>query len=161
MLNLERGSRLTTLIVVLAGLIFAPYAFADDEADVLAVVMQYGDLEGDLDAQAKMMRDDRVWISGGIRRSDEARNMSIQKAGRKASEAVNGGKTIFMTEIESPLVSVYGDVAVASFVRIFNTIPHNQPPNPPGQPTWVTLVLVKEGGKWDIAHTHQSPAGGN
>ncbi len=161
MLNLERGSRLTTLIVVLAGLIFAPYAFADDEDDVLAVVMQYGDLEGDLDAQAKMMRDDRVWISVGIRRSDEARNMSIQKAGRKASEAVNGGKTIFMTEIESPLVSVYGDVAVASFVRIFNTIPHNQPPNPPGQPTWVTLVLVKEGGKWGIAHTHQSPAGGN
>ena len=30
MLNLERGSRLTTLIVVLAGMIFAPYAFADD-----------------------------------------------------------------------------------------------------------------------------------
>ncbi len=28
MLNLER--RLTTLIVVLAGMIFAPYAFADD-----------------------------------------------------------------------------------------------------------------------------------
>ena len=161
MLKLTTAGRLGTLIIVLAGLIFAPYAFADDEADVLAVVMQYGDLEGDLDTQAKMMRDDRVWISGGIRRSDEARNMSIQKAGRKASEAVNGGKTIFMTEIESPLVSVYGDVAVASFVRIFNTIPHNQPPNPPGQPTWVTLVLVKEGGKWGIAHTHQSPAGGN
>ena len=30
MLNLERGSRLTTLIVVLAGMIFAPCAFADD-----------------------------------------------------------------------------------------------------------------------------------
>ncbi len=30
MLNLERGSRLTTLIVVLAGMIFAPNAFADD-----------------------------------------------------------------------------------------------------------------------------------
>ncbi len=30
MLNLERGSRLPTLIVVLAGMIFAPCAFADD-----------------------------------------------------------------------------------------------------------------------------------
>jgi hypothetical protein len=30
MLNLERGSRLTTLIVVLAGMIIAPHAFADD-----------------------------------------------------------------------------------------------------------------------------------
>ncbi len=30
MLNLERGSHLTTLLVVLAGMIFAPCAFADD-----------------------------------------------------------------------------------------------------------------------------------
>jgi hypothetical protein len=35
-----------------------------------------------------------------------------------------------MTVIEGPIVRVYGNVAVASFVRIFNTIPHNQPPNP-------------------------------
>ena len=30
MLNIERGSRLITLIVVMAGLIFSPNAFADD-----------------------------------------------------------------------------------------------------------------------------------
>ncbi len=161
MLNLERGSRLTTLIVVLAGLIFAPYALADDEADVLAVVMQYGDLEGDLDAQTKLMRSDRVYIVGGVRQTDEAKNMAMQMAARQATEAVNGGKTKFMTIIEGPVIRVYGDVAVASFVRVFNTIPHNQPANPPGNPNWITLVLVKEGGEWGIAHTHMSPAGGN
>ncbi len=52
LLNLERGSRLTALIVVLAGLIFAPYAFADDEDDVLAAVQKYAELEDDLEAQA-------------------------------------------------------------------------------------------------------------
>ena len=161
MLNLERGSRLSTLIVVVAGLVFAPFAFADDADDVLAVVHQYGELEGDLASQAKLMRDDRVYITGGIRQTDEAKNMAMQMAGRAANEAINGGKTKFMVIVESPKIAVYGDVAVASFIRVFNTIPYNKPPNPPGQPVWVTLVLVKDGGKWGIAHTHQSPAGGN
>ncbi len=160
MLKHTTGSRLGTLIIVLAGLLFAPYAFADDKDDILAFIQQYGDLEDDLDAQAMMMRPDRVWINGGIRRTDEAKNMSIQKAGQAAGEAIDGGKTKIITEIESPTVALYGDVAVASFVRIFNFYPHNQPAVQ-GNPTWVTLVLVKEGGEWGIAHTHQSLAGGN
>ena len=161
MSNLERGSRLTTLIVILAGLVFSPYAIADDEDDVMAVVKQYGDSEGDLKAQSKMMRPDRIFIAGGVRQTDEGKNMAIQMAAREATEAVNGGKTKFITTIESPVIKVHGDVAVASFVRIFNTYPHNKPANPAGAPTWVTLVLVKDGGKWGITHTHQSPAGGN
>ncbi len=161
MLNLERGNRLTTLIAVLAGLILAPYAWADDEDDVLAVIHQYGELEDDLEAQANMMRDDRVFIAGGVRQTDEAKNMAIQMANRAAGESANGGKTKVITTIESPVIAVHGDVAVASFVRTFNFYPHNQPPAPPGAPTWVTLVLVKEGGEWGITHTHQSPAGGN
>ncbi len=160
MLKHTTGSRLGTLIIVLAGLLFAPYAFADDKDDILALIQKYGDLEDDLDAQAMMMRADRVYISAGIRRTDEAKNMSIQKAGQAAGEAVDGGKTKIITEIESPTVALYGDVAVASFVRIFNVYPHNQPAVQ-GGPVWVTLVLVKEGGEWGIAHTHQSPAGGN
>jgi len=160
MLKHTTGARLGMLIIVLAGLLFAPYAFADDKDDILALIQQYGDLEDDLETQAKMMRADRVWINGGIRRTDEAKNMSIQKAGRKAGEAVNGGKTRFIATIESPTVALYGNVAVASFVRIFNVYPHNQPAVQ-GSPGWVTLVLVKEGGEWGIAHTHQSPAGGN
>ncbi len=161
MLKHTTGSRLGAVIIVLAGLIFAPYAIADDKDDVLAAIQRYGDLEGDLDAQAKFIRDDRVQIFSSVRQSDQAKNLMIQKEVREAGEAVNGGKTKFITTIESPQVAIYGNVAVASFVRTFATFPHNQPANPPGQPTWVTLVLVKEGGDWGIAHTHQSAAGGN
>ena len=161
MLILERGGRLATAIVVMAGLIFAPYAFADDEDDVMAVIQQYGDLEGDLYAQANLFRADRDYIQGGFRRTDQAKNMAIQIANRKANEAANGGKTMFITTIEGERVKIIGNVAVASFVRVFSTYPHNQPANPPSPPTWVSLVLVKEGGRWGITHTHQSPVSGN
>ena len=156
---LKRGGSFTTLIVALAGLVFAPLALADDKGDIMAFVEKYGELEDDLAAQAKMIRDDRVMITG-IRRTDNAKNMQIQMAGRKAGEAVNGGKTRFITTIESPHIAIYGNTAVASFIRIFNVYPHNQPSDG-GDPQWVTLVLVKERGDWGIAHTHMSPAGGN
>ena len=156
---LKRGGSFSTLIVALAGLVFAPLALADDKNDIMAFVEKYGELEDDLAAQAKMIRDDRVMITG-IRRTDNAKNMEIQMAGRKAGEAVNGGKTRFITTIESPHIAIYGNTAVASFIRIFNVYPHNQPSDG-GNPNWVTLVLVKEGGDWGIAHTHMSPAGGN
>ena len=154
-----RGAHLGTLIVALAGLAFAPFALADDKDDIMALVAQYGELEDDLAAQAKMMRDDRVMITN-IRQTDNDKNMEIQMASRKANDAVNGGKTRFITTIESPRIAVYGDTAVASFVRSFTILPHNQAPVN-GGPTWVTLVLVKERGNWGIAHTHMSPAGGN
>jgi len=154
------NTRLGALCIVLTGLICAPCAFADDEEDIRAVVQQYGALENDLDAQAKLMREDRVFILGGMRRTDEANNMAIQKASREAGEAASGGKTKFMSTITGTIVAIYGDAAVASFVRVFNIFPHNQPAIQ-GNSQWVTLVLVKEGGKWGIAHTHQSPYGGN
>ena len=157
MLTLERGARLGTLIVALFGLAFAPLAIADDMADILAFIDQYGELEDDLQAQSSLIRDDRVMITT-IRQTDNAKNMEIQMAGRKAGEAVNGGKTRFITTIESPHVAIYGNTAVASFVRVFNVYPHNQAPAG-GDPQWVTLVLVKEGGDWGIAHTHMSAAG--
>ena len=152
--------RLCTLMVVLAGLSLGLPAFADDEADIIALIHQYGDLEGDLAAQSKMMRDDRVFINGGVRLTDEAKNMAVQMAVREANEAHAGGKTKFITTIEGPVVQLYGDVAVASFIRMFDVFPHNQAPVQ-GSPTWVTLVFVREGGTWGIAHTHQSPAGDN
>jgi hypothetical protein len=159
MLIRERGVGLGTLIVALFGLAVAPLAMADDKSDIMALVKSYGDLEDDLAAQAKLIRDDRVMITN-IRQTDNAKNMEIQMASRKANEAVAGGKTKFITTIESPHVAIYGNTAVASFVRTFAVFPHNQPPAG-GDPNWVTLVLVKEGGKWGIAHTHMSPAGGN
>ena len=99
MMNIERGSRLFALAFVLAGLMFASNAFADDASDVMEVIQQYGDLENDLEAQAKLMRSDRVYITGGIRQTNEAKNMANQIAGRKASESVSGGKTEFITTI--------------------------------------------------------------
>lgn len=155
----ESSTRFGTLIFALFGLAFAPVAFADDMDDVLAVIQRYGDLEDNLAEQAKLIRDDRVMITN-VRQTDNAKNMQIQMAARKAGEAANGGTTKFITTIESPHVAIYGNTAIASFVRIFSVFPHNQP-LAGGNPQWVTLVLVKEGGKWGIAHTHMSPAGGN
>jgi hypothetical protein len=160
MMIIERGKRLTALIFILSGLIFSPNTFADDESDVMAIIYQYGDLENDLEAQAKLMRSDRVYITGGIRQTDEAKNMTNQIAGRKANESLNGGKTEFVTTIEGPMISIHGDVAVASFVRWWNIYPHNQASNM-SPPTWVTLVLIKESSGWLIKHTHQSPLRGN
>ena len=160
MLNLKRGSRLSTLIIVLAGLIFTPNIFADDADDVMAIVYQYGDSENDLAAQAKLMRSDRVYISQGLRQTDQAKNMANQIAVSKANEALNGGQTKIVTTIEGLTVSVHGDVAVASFVRWFTFFPHNQAPNT-AAPAWVTLVLIKERSGWLIKHTHQSPLRGN
>jgi hypothetical protein len=114
--------------------------------------MKYSALEDDLEEQAKMMRPDRVMITN-VRQSDQAMNMGIQIANRKANEAINGGKTRFMVSVESPQIALYGNVAVASFSRTFNVFPHNKAPGG-GNSQWVTLVLVKEGGDWGIAHTH-------
>ena len=160
MSDLKRGSRLTTLLVIASGMMFAANAIADDEDDVLAIVYEYGDLENDLEEQAKLMRPDRVYITQGLRQTDEAKNMANQIATRKAGEAVNGGKTEFVTTIEGPLVSVHGNVAIASFVRWWNVYPHGQAAVLTA-PTWVTLVLIKEDGDWLIKHTHQSPLRGN
>ena len=52
---LERGARLGMLIITLFGLAFAPLALADDKDDVMAVIERYGDLEGDLEAQARLI----------------------------------------------------------------------------------------------------------
>jgi hypothetical protein len=132
---------------------------ADDMDDVMAVIEAYGNLEGDLAAQAELMHPDRVYITGGMRQTNESLNMRNQIATREAQEALNGGKTEFVTTIEDVDISIYGDVAVASFVRWWNVYPANQAPVL-GAPTWVSLVLIKEGSDWLIKHTHQSPVRG-
>ena len=132
---------------------------ADDMDDVMAVIEAYGELEGDLAAQAELMHPDRVYITGGMRQTNESLNMRNQIATREAQEALNGGKTEFVTTIEDVDISIHGDVAIASFVRWWNVYPANQAPVL-GAPTWVSLVLIKEGSDWLIKHTHQSPVRG-
>jgi hypothetical protein len=143
----------TLLLVMPFGLL------ADDMDDVMAVIEAYGDLEGDLAAQAELMHPDRVYITGGMRQTNESLNMRNQIATREAQEALNGGKTEFVTTIEDADISIHGDMAIASFVRWWNVYPANQAPVL-GAPTWVSLVLIKEGSDWLIKHTHQSPVRG-
>jgi len=158
--NIDLSNRLIALIFVLSGLMFVSNTFADDESDIMALINQYGDLETDLEAQGKLMRSDRIHIANGVRQTDEAKNMANQIAGRKAGESLSGGKTEFVTTIEDPVISIHGDVAVASFLRWWNVYPHNQASNA-SPPTWVTLVLIKERSGWLIKHTHQSLLLGN
>jgi hypothetical protein len=133
-------------------------AWADDVDDVLAFIDRYAALEGDLEKQASMIRDDRVMIAGSARQTDQKENMAVQMAQRDANHALVGGAAKWMLRTESPEVRVYGDTAVASYVRLTSIFPPGVAPinNPP---LWVTLVLVKERGNWGIAHTHISPIG--
>ena len=126
----------------------------------MAVIQQYGDLEGDLEAQANLMRSDRVHIVGGNRQTNQAKNREIQLATRNREESLNGGKTEYITTIEDLDVSIHGDVAVASFKQWWNIYPTGEEAIL-STPTWLTLVLVKDGSGWFIKHTHASPVSGN
>ncbi len=146
----------TNLIIALALIVLMPgAASADDKDDVTALVMKYANMEGNLVEQAKLIRSDRIMITG-VRQSDQAKNLEIQLAGRKANDDSTGGPAKWITEVEGLVVRVYGDSAVASMVRRFHIYPPGAAPiNTP--PHWLTLVLVKEGRSWGIAHSHISP----
>ena len=143
------------LFVAATAIFFAPLASADDSDDVMAVVQQWADTEDDLVAQAKVIRDDRVQVTGNGRQSDQSGNLRVQIANHNARARAAGGEPEMIVRIESPQVAVYGDTAVVSFVRLFNVIPHNSEPLPQNR-AWFTLVLVKENGSWGIAHSHVS-----
>lgn len=155
----NQASYFMGLVFALVGVVFSSSAFADDLDDVMVVIQQYGDLEGDLEAQANLMRSDRVHIVGGNRQTNQAKNREIQLATRNRQEALSGGKTEYITTIEDLDVSIHGDVAVASFKQWWNIYPANQEAIV-SDPTWLTLVLVKEGSGWFIKHTHASPVSG-
>lgn len=156
-----RSSRkfVSPLAVVCLSL-FCSAAWADDVDDVMAFIDRYAELEGNLEAQAEMIRDDRIMIATGMRQTDQAANMAMQQAQRDQATKINGGPAKWVMRVEGPIVRVYGDTAVASFVRLTNIFPPNTP-TINAAPLWVTLVLVKEGGDWGIAHTHISPVGPN
>ena len=156
----DRANFLAIFTLLMAGVVLPFSAFADDVDDVMAVIQQYGDLEGDLEAQANLMRSDRVHIVGGNRQTNQAKNREIQLATRNREESLNGGKTEYITTIEDLDVSIHGDVAVASFKQWWNIYPTGQEAIL-STPAWLTLVLVKDGSGWFIKHTHASPVSGN
>ena len=146
-------------IVTLLALIMGPVlGFADDEDDVMAVIHQWASLEQDLEAQAALVRKDRVQIGGGVRQTDQSQNLAVQLMNYNAMVEAMGGEPGMIVRIESPLVRIYGDVAVASFVRLFNLVPPGERPQQVSA-AWFSMVLVKEDNSWKIAHHHVSRHG--
>ena len=154
--------RAVVLVPFLLTLFIVP-ALADDKGDIQALIDDYCRTEGDLAAQAKLMTDDRVFINQGRRQTDQATNMKVQKAGQELNQQLDPGAQLIVTGVD-PIIRVYGDAAVASFYRFWDVIPSaefvkaNPDVNTSGPPpNVVTLVVVKQGGAWKIAHTHMSP----
>ncbi len=156
---MSKAKKLLASLTAIGLCTLASSALADDVDDVMALVNQYAATEGDLSAQTRIIRDDRVMIAGDVRQTDNKSNMAWQMATREANNRANGGPARWMVRVESPEVRVYGNAAVASFTRLMTIIPPNAAPIN-ATPQWVSLVLVKENGRWGIAHTHVSPIGG-
>ncbi len=144
----------------------SPIASADDADDVRAVVDMYLTTESvDLEKQASLMTDDRVYIIGGTRQTDNVANMRGQIAGAKLGKELDPHATVIVTA-EEVKIRVMGSAAVASFYRYWNVVPGADavregrdgggPPN-----MAVTLVFEKMGRDWKIVHTHQSNMAGN
>jgi hypothetical protein len=150
----------TATLFACAVLALSPLALADDEDDVLAAIQRWADLEGDLEVQAGMIRDDRVMVSPAGRQASQAHNLRDQLAVHNARVKMAGGEPQYLISIHSPVIQVYGNTAVASFVRQFRVLPYNADPMPTTR-AWFSMVLVKERGDWGIAHTHVSPINNN
>ena len=132
------------------------FAQGDEETEVLAVIERWAALENDLIAQAELIRDDRVQISGGIRQTNQKLNLEVQLLRFDAMAEEMGGKPKIIVRIENPLIRIYGNVAVASFVRLFDAAPPGKRATRTGS-AWFSMVLVKDDADWEIAHHHVSP----
>jgi len=151
---------------ILAIVLVSPIAAADDADDVRAVVDEYLATESDLASQAELMSDDRSFIAGGFRQTNNVNNMKNQAAAAMRNKELDPDTRLSVTG-EDIIVRVIGDdAAVASFYRFWTVLAGADSiragRNPQGPPNdAVTLVLAKMGGNWKIVHTHQSPVGGN
>lgn len=144
--------------------LLSPLATAADVDDVRAVVNQYLATESDLEKQARLMTDDRSFIAGGFRQTDNITNMRNQIANSKRNQELDPDSRLSVTG-EDIRIRMLGDkAAVASFYRFWTVLVSADSiragRNPQGPPNdAVTLVLEKIGNDWKIVHTHQSPVG--
>lgn len=148
---------MNTLKVTFLAMIFllSPISlFSAEEDEVIEVIKTWASLEGDLNEQAKLIRDDRIMIAGSYVWPDQKDNLMIQNERRAATLKRDSGWKIMQTII-SPKVKIFGDVAVAHFIRRFDFIPSEGELSPPSMDN-ATMVLVKENGSWEITHTHFS-----
>lgn len=165
MLGSYMRNLIRTSICVAGALIVAPAALADDMDDVRAALDRYVETENDLERQAELMTDDRTYIVGGARFTDNVANMRGQIANQKLARALDPDGMMIVT-IEDPMIKVYGDTAIASFYRHWNWIPgaaavrEGRAGNaPPSQVS--TVVFTRDGRDWKIVHTHISPMATN
>ena len=150
-----KNTKYTILLCILGVFNFAPLAQANDEDDVLNVVLKWASLENDLVAQSELVTKDRIQVFEMWRRADQTQNMKVQLAQREAILKQDPDWNV-MVSIEAPIVRVYGgDAAVVSFKRMYEVIPGNAPPKPMFQ-TYISMTLIKENGEWKIAHMHGS-----
>ena len=145
-----------TKLLILSVLIFGASTpvYSSEEDEVIRFIKEWASLEGDLDAQAALIRDDRVMIAGAEKWPDQKDNLLIQKE-RRAAILKRDPNWKIMQTIISPEVRVFGNVAVAHFIRRFDFIAGEGEISPPAFNN-ATIVLVKEKGKWGITHTHFS-----
>lgn len=155
--------RIKSVVCIIMALVFstAVTALADDADDVRAVVDAYIATETNLAEQAQLMTDDRTYIVGGARFTDNVANMRGQIAGQNLARTLDPDGMMIVTA-EDVMVRVMGDAAVASFYRHWFFVPGADAVRagrtgnaPPSQVT--TIVLNKQGRDWKIVHTHISP----
>ncbi|MFT5500350.1 MAG: ketosteroid isomerase-like protein [Woeseiaceae bacterium] len=150
------------LFVILIGtLLIVPISAADDTDDIRALLDEYVRTESDLEKQAQMMTDDRSYIIGGARFTDNVANMKGQIAGQKLGRELDPDGMMIVT-IEDPMIRINGDVAITTFYRHWNYIPGaaavregRDGGSPPSQVN--TVIFERMGREWKIVHTHISP----
>ena len=150
-------------LIALLSLFATAVVHADDMDDVTALVNAYIETESDLNAQSKLMSEDRIYIVGSpaMRMTDNEVNMMGQAYGEKRRKAMDS-KSLYYATIEDQIVRMYGEAAVASFRRNLNFRPSatgmkNGMSNNTARQL-VTVVMAKVDGIWKIVHTHISQA---
>ena len=146
---------IATVFLFTALMVLSSQAMAGDREDIMAVVEKYRTTEvsGDLTAQAELMTEDRLWVAA-LRMQGAANqqyNMARQQFDKGRRSARNPDFKLMITYID-PIVRVYGEAAVASFLQ------RRSGRDPDFELTfYTTLVLVKRNGDWKIDVTHASP----
>lgn len=104
---MKLSKRLVRLIILSQLFIFSSFVQADDVDDIMNVVQSWAELENDLESQAKLIREDRVQITGSMRQSNQGKNLEVQLASHNVRIKHQGGATELIVRIESPLIRIY------------------------------------------------------
>ncbi len=153
MLQLERGRRLATLIVVLTGLIFAPFTFADDADDVRATIQQHyylfqaGD-DPDTSLANFHLDDFTMFLADGGPLWETDFDAVAERMGATVDfPRINFRMTNFKAQM-------YDDVAVVTFYLV-GTVGEGDEIR--AVTNRVSAVWIKTADKWKEAHHHESP----